>query len=118
MLLCFFLILFVMYGLSIYSLFSHQPGFENYQSAKGAEKLSVDRIGLYKENERKMNELLLSMREDMQFDKLESIRRLICQLSREYIERYQQCSFCNICEIIKTPRTFHCVTCDKCVLRR
>jgi hypothetical protein len=56
-----------MYGLSTYSLFSHQPGFENYQSAKGSEKLSVDKIGQYKENERKMNELLLEMRSDMQF---------------------------------------------------
>jgi hypothetical protein len=39
-----------------------KPGFENYQSAKGSEKLSVDKIGQYKENERKMNELLLEMR--------------------------------------------------------
>lgn len=46
MVLAFFLILFVLYGLSTYSLFNHQPGFESYESAQGPEaKLSVDRIG-------------------------------------------------------------------------
>lgn len=38
--------------------------------------------------------------------------------NREYLRRYQQESFCETCQIIKSPRTYHCPKCGKCIQRR
>lgn len=59
LLLFIFFILFVLYALAVYSLFHKQPGYETYHPTQGSQQgFSIEKIGEYKENESRLNELV------------------------------------------------------------
>ena len=93
----------------MYGVLNRKPGYESEQSTEN--RLGVEKMCEYKQNEERKNELILMMRENITYQRLHT-------LENEYLGLYKEPSFCEVCEMMRAARSHHCFQCQRCILRK
>lgn len=74
------MVLVCFYGLAMYGVLNRKPGYESEQSTEN--RLGVEKMCEYKQNEERKNELILMMRENITYQRLHT-------LENEYLGLYK-----------------------------
>jgi NADH pyrophosphatase NudC (nudix superfamily) len=99
-----------LYGLRSYSLLHYRP--RTSKSCHEFANMTTEQLFKVKRNEEKLKELrqVIKLNKKKKHEVVDSIK--------EYLEYYQENSYCDYCQMVKPSRAVHCAKCKSCILRR